>query len=420
MNLRTERNFDKNLMNDSRRLSRNWTLLTHFVPLCVGLLTITASACRKPESVPVAPSPEVGVVRVIQRDVPVYLEWVGTTEGYVNAQIHPKITGYLLKQDYKDGDDVKAGQPMFQIDDREYKAALDQALGDLAEKRAQNTKNQQDLARYKPLLKAQVIAQQEFDHVNQAAQASAAEVQATEAAVETARLNEDWTKITSPIEGIAGIAKAQVGDLVNPSTLMTMVSQLDPIKVEFPISEREYLHFADQIKQREEGAPSGGPDVQMILADGNTYKYPGHFYVANRQVNVQTGTIKIQALFPNPGDVLRPGLYAKLRADVETRQNALLVPQVAVVEIQGQYQVAVVGSDNHVAMRSVTIGKQYGDFRIIAQGLTAGEKVVADGVQKVSDGIAVVPHMMEPPQAPAPQAPAAPSPAATGSPANPS
>src|SRR5262249_6252968 len=252
------------------------------------------------------------------------------------------------------GDNVNAGQRMFQIDDREYQAGLDRTLGDLAEKRAQNTKNQQDLARYKPLLNAKVITPEEFDHVNQTTQASAAAVQAANAAVETARLNEDWTKITSPIDGIAGIAKAQVGDLVNPSTLMTKVSQLDPIKVEFPISEREYLHFADKIRQREEGQPSGGPEVQMLLADGSTYKYPGHFYVANRQVNVQTGTIKIQALFPNPDYVLRPGLYAKLRSDVETQHDAILVPQAAVVEIQGQYQVAVVDSANRVTMKSVT------------------------------------------------------------------
>jgi RND family efflux transporter MFP subunit len=397
-------------MKDSRRLPRTQFFPAHHVSFMVGLLIIAGSGCRKPQTSVSAPNPEVGVMRVIQRDVPVYLEWVGTTEGYVNAEIHPKITGYLLKQEYKDGEHVKVGQPMFQIDDREYKAALDRALGDLAEQRAQNTKNQQDLARYKPLLDAKVISPEEFDHVNQTAQASAAAVQASDAAVETARLNEDWTKISSPIDGVAGIAKAQVGDLVNPSTLMTKVSQLDPMKVEFPISEREYLHFADKIKAREEGAPGGGPDVQMLLADGSTYKYPGHFYVANRQVNVQTGTITIEALFPNPDYVLRPGLYAKLRSAVETRHDALLVPQAAVVEIQGQYQVAVVDSTNRVTMRSVTIGKQDGDLRIITQGLNPGEEVVADGVQKVSDGVVVTPRMMEPPQAPA----------ATASPANPS
>jgi RND family efflux transporter MFP subunit len=393
---------------------------TPFISVLIGLLMVTGLGCRKPQSSVSAPNPEVGVVRVIQRDVPVYLEWIGTTEGYVNAEIHPKITGYLLKQEYKDGEHVKAGEPMFQIDDREYKAALDLALGDLAQQRAQNLKNQEDLVRYKPLLQAQVISPQEFDHVNQTAQASAAAVQAAAAAVETAKLNEDWTRITSPIAGVAGIAKSQVGDLVNPTTVMTKVSQLDPIKVEFPISEREYLHFADKIRAREEGAPSGGPEVQMLLADGSTYKYSGHFYVANRQVNVQTGTIKIQALFPNPDYVLRPGLYAKLRADVDTQHDALLVPQAAVVEIQGQYQVAVVGSDNRVSMRSVTIGKQDGDLRIITQGLNPGEQVVADGVQKVSDGVVVTPRMMEPPQGPAPQASAAAAPSPAASPLNPS
>jgi len=389
-----------------------WELLVLAV-----ILTIAGTSCRKTQANVASPNPEVMVARVVQRDVPLYYEWVGTTEGFVNAEIHPKITGYLLRQEYKDGQHVHQGQPLFQIDDREYKAALDRALGDLAQKQAEHKKNTQDLARYKPLFDAQVISRQEFDHINQTTHASEAEVQAAQAAVETAKLNLDWTRITSPIDGVAGIAKAQVGDLVSPPTVLTAVSQLDPIKVVFPISEREYLHFAEKIKGREDGTRTGGPYLEMILADGSKYKFPGQFYVANRQVNVQTGTIKLQALFPNPDYVLRPGLYAKLRSAVETQPNALLVPQSAVIEIQGQYQVAVVDKENRVTMKPVTIGKQSGDLRIISQGLSPGEQVVVEGVQKVSDGMMVTPRSQE--TAPLGVVPAASAPSAAASPSNP-
>jgi membrane fusion protein (multidrug efflux system) len=360
-------------------------------------LVFSAISCRKAASSVPPPVPEVVVATVIQKDVPVYSEWIGTTEGFVNAQIYPKISGYLLKQNYKDGDHVHAGQLLFQIDDREYKAALDQALGDLAQKAAQFKQNAQDLARYKPLLAAQVISREEFDHVAQTTSASKAAVQAAQAAVETARLNVEWTQVMSPINGIAGIAKAQVGDLVGTSSLLTTVSQLDPIKVTFPISEREYLHFAEKIREHEEtGRAKDEPDLQMILADGSTYKYRGHFYVANRQVDVQTGTIKIQGIFPNPDSILRPGLYAKIRTAADTHHDALLIPQSAVLETQGQYQVAVVGADNKVTMRPVTLGKLAGKLRIIDSGVSPGERVVTEGVQKVSDGMEVAPKLAPP------------------------
>ena len=364
--------------------------------LAAGLV-IGAIGCRKAASSVPPPVPQVVVATVIQRDVPVYSEWIGTTEGFVNAQIYPKISGYLMKQNYTDGEQVRAGQLLFQIDDREYKAALDQALGDLAQKAAQFKQNQQDLARYTPLLAAQVISRQEFDHVAQTTSASKAAVQAAQAAVETAKLNVEWTRVTSPIDGIAGIAKTQVGDLVGTTSLLTTVSQLDPIKVNFPISEREYLHFAGKIREHEEtGRAKDEPDLQMILADGSTYKYRGHFYVANRQVDVQTGTIKIQGIFPNPDSILRPGLYAKIRTAADTNHGALLIPQSAVLETQGQYQVAVVGADNKVTMRPVTLGKRAGDLRIIDSGVAPGERVVTEGVQKVSDGMEVAPTLAEP------------------------
>jgi membrane fusion protein (multidrug efflux system) len=358
------------------------------------LLALAVAGCHKAAPLPPPPIPEVTVTTVIQRDVPVYSNWVGTTEGFVNAQIHPHVSGYILKQVYKDGDHVAAGQLLFQIDDRQYKAAYDQAVGDLANKQAQLKKDQQDLARYKPLLAEQVISRQDYDHVDQSTHASAAQVQAAQAAVETARLNLEWTKVVSPIDGVGGIAKTQVGDLVSPTTLLTTVSRLDPIKVTFPLSEREYLHFALKIKEHEEkGVAKDEPTLEMILADGTVYPQRGHFYVANRQVKVQTGTIKIQGIFPNHDYILRPGLYAKIRSATDTLPNALLVPQRAILETQGQYQVAVVGSDNRVSLRTVEPGQTYGELRVIEHGIERGDRVVTEGVQKVSDGMEVKPRM---------------------------
>jgi RND family efflux transporter MFP subunit len=365
------------------------------------VLSLAISGCKSAAPPVAAPVPEVVVTDVIQRDVPVFSDWVGTTEGFVNADIYPKISGYLLKQNYPDGDQVRSGQLLFQIDDREYRAALDQALGDLGQKQADYKKNRQDLDKYTPLYQQQVISKQDFQHVDQNTRASAAAVASAQAAVESAKLNVAWTQVTSPIDGIAGIAKAQVGNLVSPTSLLTTVSQVDPIKVEFPISEREYLHFATKINRHEkDGDSKQDPDLVMVLADGSTYKYRGRFYVANRQVNVQTGTIKIQGVFPNPDGILRPGLYAKIRAATDTQKNALLVPQDAVLETQGQYQVAVVGADNKVTLRTVKTGKQVGDLRIIDEGVSPGERVITEGLQKVSDGMEVKPQQV--PSEPAP------------------
>jgi len=374
-----------------------------------------ASACKRTAPVASPPVPEVVVTDVIKRDVPIFSDWVGTTEGFVNAEIHPKITGYLLKQSYKDGDHVLSDQLLFQIDDREYRAALDQALGDLAQKQADYKKNQQDLARYGPLYQQQVISRQDYDHVNQNTRASAAAAQSAQAAVENAKLNMQWTQVTSPIEGVAGIAKAQVGDLVTPTSLLTTVSRVDPIKVTFPISEREYLHFADRIRRhQEQTSPSPNePVLTMILADGNAYKYAGRFYDANRQINAQTGTITIQGVFPNPDDILRPGMYAKIHVITDVRKDTLLVPQGAVLETQGQYQVAVVGADNKVSMHMVKTGKQVGDLRIIEEGLAPGDHIITEGLQKVSDGMEVRPR-----QVPAEAATAATPASARGVPAS--
>jgi RND family efflux transporter MFP subunit len=370
----------------------------------VLLLVALAAGC-KPADPPPPPPPEVLVTEARQQDVPIYREWVGTAVGFVNAQIMPRVQGYLLQQDYKDGAYVSAGQLLFQIDDRPYTAAVDQALGDLAQQNANLRKNQLDVAKYRPLAAEGAVSKQQLDDAVQATRASEAQVQAAEAAVETAKLNLQWTKIYSPIDGIAGIAPVQVGDLVTPSTMLTTVSQVDPMKVSFPLTEREYLRFADRIKEHQEkGRAPGEPDLQLILADGRTYPLPGHFYVANREVDQQTGTILVQALFPNPDAVLRPGLYAKVRAPTDTLRGAIVVPARAVQELQGVYQVAVVGSDDKVALRTVKPGEQVDGLWVIDEGLRPGERVVTQGLQKVKDGIGVSAK----PDTSVPAAPAAP------------
>jgi membrane fusion protein, multidrug efflux system len=344
----------------------------------------------KQSAPPAPPPPAVLVTDVIQKDVPINAEWVGTTVGFVNAKVMPRVQGYLLKQSYEDGANVKAGQLLFEIDDRPYKASLDQALGDLATQRANSKKHQQDVARYAPLAAQGAVSKQELDDATQATRASEAQVQAAEAAVANARLNLDWTRIYSPIDGIAGIAPVQVGDLVSPSTVLTTISQVDPMKVTFAITEREYLRFADKIKEHEEkGRAEDEPDLELFLADGSAYPRRGRFHVANREIDRQTGTILVQALFPNPDGMLRPGLYAKVRAATETARGALLVPERAVQEIQDTYQVAVVGSDEKVALRTVKVGQQVDGLWVVNDGLQPGERVVTQGLQKVKDGIVV-------------------------------
>jgi RND family efflux transporter MFP subunit len=395
-------------------MRRNWLSMRPAFRMVVAsaavLIALAAMSCRKAAS-PVAPNapaliPRVVVAMVVQKDVPIYGKWVGTTHGFVNAKILPKVSGYLLKQDYKDGSHVHIGQLLFEIDDRPYRAALDQALGSLAQAQAQLKQNQLDLARYTKLFKAGVIPRQTFDDATQTTRASDAQVKAAAAAVENAKLNLQWTKVYSPIEGVAGIARAQVGDLVGVSTTLTTVSQLNPLKVSFPISEKEYLRFADRINARENQTPSDQVRFELILDDGSTYSYPGQFYAADRQVDVQTGTIRIQAIFPNPENVLRPGMYAKVRARTDIRHSALLVPQQAVIAIQGQYEVAVVDADNRVTLRSITPGKKTGSLWMIDDGLKPGERVVANGVQKVKDGMEVEPVLAAEPMPQPPGAPA--------------
>jgi RND family efflux transporter MFP subunit len=367
-------------------------------PRCIVIATVAAFAlaatgCKKPPAGSSASPliPTIMVAPAVQKDVPIYEEAVGTTVGFVNADILPKVSGYLLKQNYKDGSRVHAGQLLFEIDDRPYQAALSQALGNLAQVQAELKKNQQDLARYTKLYQQAVIPAQKFDNTTQATQASAAQVKADEAAVQSAKLNLQWCRVYSPIEGVAGIAQAQVGDLVGTSTLLTTVSQVDPIKVSFPISEKLYLRFAGQLNAIGDANAKPSPQIKLILDNGSVYSYPGRLYAVNRQVDIQTGTIMMQALFPNPENVLRPGMYAKLRAQTDAQHKALLVPQTAVSSIQGQYEVAVVGADNKVTLRPVTPGIKTDSLWVIDEGLKPGERVVIDGAQKVQQGMEVKP-----------------------------
>ena len=339
--------------------------------------------------------PHVEVVEIIQKDVPIYSEWVGTTDGLVNAHIRAQVSGYLLKQLYMEGGFVKKGDLLFELDPSKFKAALDQAQGDLAKAQAQLMKTKLDVERDTPLAKQGAISQKELTDSIQAYEAAKGATAAAKAAVEQAKLNLGWTRITAPIDGVVGIAKAQIGDLVDANTEVTSMSTLDPIKVYFPVSEQEYLGAAEKIRQRykeqKEGDEYGGPQLELILDGEKVYPHKGQFFLVDRQVDVKTGTILVAALFPNPNNLLRPGQFARVRAVTKTREKALLVPQRAVTELQGNYQVAVVTPDNKVDVRPVKVGQRTGNLWIIDEGLRQGERVVVEGLQKLKAGMTVSP-----------------------------
>jgi len=362
-------------------------------PLALFLLPATvvfAAGCGSPKAAVPMPGPEVEVASVIQKDVPIYSEWVATLDGYVNAQIQPQVTGYVIRQTYKEGSFVRKGQILFQIDPRPFQALLDQANAQLAQAQAQLGKTQMDVDRDTPLAKARAIAQSQLDNDVQANRAAQAVVKAAEAQVDQAKLNLEFTDVKSLIDGISGIAQVQIGNLVNPTTVLTSVSQINPIKAYFSISEQEYIHFADRINtetQRE--IPSNSPPFELILADGSVYPHKGMGLLTNRQVDVTTGSIQVVCSFPNPQNFLRPGQFGRLRAAPDVRHGALLVPQKAVSELQGSYQVAVVGADNKVSLRAVTVGDRAGPMWIVESGVKAGEQVVVEGLQKVQNGATV-------------------------------
>jgi len=420
----------------------------------IGLL-IAVGASKNNAKPATAPRPvPVEIAQVIQRDVPIYSEWIGTLDGMVNAEIRAQVAGYLLRQDYKEGSFVRKGQLLFEVDPRPFQAALDQTKGDLARAQAQRVqsdsqllqaqaqlaqaqanrgKTQLDVDRYTPLARQKAITDQEMDNAVQANLAAEAQVKAANAGVETAKaaivaakatieaadagvksaeLNLGFTRIYSPIDGIAGIAQAQVGNLIqtnNPNAgALTTVSTVDPIKAYFTLSEQEYLGFTRQNtgqnnSQNKWDATEKNLRLELILSDGSTYPQPGRFFVADRQVDQKTGSIRMAGLFPNPGNMLRPGQYGRVRAITGVRKAAMLVPQRAVTELQGGFRVAVVDAHNKVSIRTVKVGERVDSLWVIEEGLKPGEQVVAEGTQKVGPDALVSPKPYSKPSSPAHQ-----------------
>lgn len=366
------------------------------IPIVVaGLAVVSIALCStgcKPKASATPPLPLVEIAEVTQADVPIYHEWIGSLDGLVNAQIRAQVTGYLLKQNYREGDPIKKGDMLFEIDPRPFQAAMDQAKGILAQAQARFGKTKLDVKRYEPLVKDKAISQEEYDDAVQANLEAEAAVVSAQAQVEQAQLNLGFTQISSPIDGIASIARAQIGDLVGPgSGELTTVSTVDPIKAYFNVTEQAYVNFArrfmtesdrfEQLKQFE---------IELILTDGQTYPTKGQIYATDRQIGQTTGALRVEALFPNPGYALRPGEFARIRLKFDVKHGALLVPQRAVSELQGSYQVAVLGADNKIHIQPVRVGERSGNSWIIEDGLHTGQRVVVEGVQKVREGLTVI------------------------------
>lgn len=386
----------------SGRSSRMTRWLAGFL-LCGALVM---PGCSKKKEAAAPPPPTVEVVAVVQKDVPLFHEWVGTMDGSVNAVIKPQVSGYLIKQNYLEGQFVKKGQALFEIDPRTFQAVVNQAKGSLDQAKAElvrqessNTTAKADLARIKPLAARNALSQKDLDDAVGKELGSRAAVDAARAGIATAQANLDkanldlsFTKITSPVDGIAGIAKTQLGNLVGPgsSQELTTVSNVNPIKVFINISEQEYL------KVRGSERSETGIQLQLVLTDGSVYPHKGKFAIADRQIDPATGTLKIGSLFPNPDNLLRPGQFGKVRALTSVQKGALLVPQRSVTEMQGRYLVAVVGADNKVDIRQVTVGERVGSDWLISTGLKPGEQIVVEGTQKVRPDAIVNPKPYTP------------------------
>ncbi|MGA9669854.1 MAG: efflux RND transporter periplasmic adaptor subunit [Terracidiphilus sp.] len=373
----------------------------------IALIIGAVHPLRKASATANAIPPVIEVTQTEQKDVPIYGEWIGTLDGLVNADVRAEVTGYLLKQGYQEGSFVKKGELLFQIDPRPFQAALDQAEGQLQQARAMLANAQAvqgrtdlDVKRYTPLAREQAASQQDLDNAvqnNLAALATVetekAQIKTDEAAVETAKINLEFTSLVAPIDGIAGQAQLQVGALVTPASgAVTSISTLDPIKVYFTVSEPQYLGWRKRFPtETSREAADKALRLQLILADGSTYAHEGRFFFADRQVDEGTGAIRLAGLFPNPDNILRPGGYGKVRAVIRMQHGALLVPQRAVSELQGGYQIAVVGADNKVTIRTVKVGDAFGSDRIVTDGLNPGERIIAEGIQKVRPGMVVNP-----------------------------
>jgi len=349
-----------------------------------ALISILLVGCSNKEEKPAPPPPGVTVAPVVQKDVEIHQEWVGTMVGNIDAEIRPKVEGFLLTRLYPEGSYINKGQAMFQLDQRQAQAAVEQAQGKLERTRAALAQAEIDVNRYTPLVAQKAVSQAELDKALSMKRAATAEMNADQAMIDNAKLDLGWTTVTSPIAGIAGISKVGVGDLMTPSTVMTTISNVDPIYVDFNIAEQDYMRFT-----RDKEGQAARRSLQMILGDSTPYAHTGHLLLVNRQVDVSTGTIQVRAEFPNPGNTLRPGQYARIRTVTDTRRGALLIPQQAVSELQGIYQVGVVGPDNKATIKTVTLGPQSGDMWVVESGLQLGDRVIVDGLQRVKTGVTV-------------------------------
>lgn len=368
--------------------------LSALLIFAVGSFSLLTGCKGKQADQGVRPPLEVAVVSAQQRDVPIYGEWVGNLDGFVNAQIQPQVPGYLVRQNYHEGQQVRKGEVLFEIDPRPFQAALDQAQGQLAQAKAQLELSRINVRRDGPLVEAHAMAQSQLDTDTQLAAQNAGIVQTDEAAVRMAELNLGWTKVRSQIDGIAGKANVQVGNLVNTSTALTTVSQVNPIKAFFSISEQEYLALSESVKHQ--GASNllkGNMSIplELLLSNGQVYPAKGAIVFVDRGVDNSTGTITIAGSFPNPSNLLRPGQFAKVRALTSTQKDAILVPQRAVIDQQGKHLIAVVDKDNMAHVRLITVGQQVDGYWIVTSGLNAGEMVVSEGGEKIQGTIPVHP-----------------------------
>jgi len=357
--------------------------------LLLGVFSL-AWACG-PGEAPVPPKPEVLVTEVVAQDVPIVSEWLGTTEGAVDVDIRAQVAGYLASRDYQEGSSVKKGTVLFRIDPRPFQATLDQARGDLGRAEAARELARLDVERYTPLVESGAVSRQEYDTAVQRLRSNEAAVQTAKAAVEKATIELGFTQIRSPIDGVAGVAKRQLGDFVGPADPepLTGVSQLDTIRVSFPMSEQQYLSASDRIQRAVEEGGFRNETVELVLADGSVYPHRGRAYPAGREIDPRTGTLEIKADFPNPERRVRPGQYARVRAEIGVLKGALVVPQRAIQDLQGLAQLTLVGKDGKAEVRTVTAGPEWKGLRVITQGVSAGERVVVEGFQKVRPGMAV-------------------------------
>jgi RND family efflux transporter MFP subunit len=366
-------------------------LLWFSIAFLATLLLVATLGCSPTKAAEQTQPPTVEVTRVVQQDVAVPSEWVATLDGYVNAEIQPRVAGYLIKQNYKEGSLVRKGEVLFEIDPRPFRAAFDQAIAQQAQAEAQLGKAKLDVERDTPLAGAKAIAQSQLDNEIQAELGAKAAVAAAKANVEQAALNLEFTKVTSLVHGVAGIAQVQIGNLVSPTSVLTAVSQMDPIKAYFTVSEQEYIDFHRRYPTEESVAEARKKaQLELVLGDGSVYEHKGAISFADREVNPTTGAIRIAGVFPNPGNLLRPGGFGRIRTSVRTRTGALLVPQRAVTELQGSYQVAVIGEGNTINIRPVTVGERVGSMWIV-DGLKPGDYVVVEGLTKIREGAKVNP-----------------------------